>query len=337
MRKKKKKTYIFISRFNKIKRKQIRRAIAKKNWRYHHRIIRNLDNENNAFSVKFSGNLYLDDNKEHLFDKLSSAEKAPVVKLSFSNVRQVDIGSMLYIKAFCDFKRSQNHVVEISCLAKNRKMQQILQHMKLKDYGLGITFDDIKCWTVLEWHGNTKENYGKVLMQKILPSVLKDKIPSNEFSRIASGLHELLSNCSEHAYNDYDDFKGYYLIAGEYNNENTGRSNEFTFCIIDMGQGFRASLRQNSLMKKLLFNFGTNTDKDLLKAAVEGKFNADISKNSGRGTGLPAVRKNVDLINGSLSIYSDNGTYIRRHGAERLKNRRNAIIGSIITVTLPIN
>lgn len=244
---------------------------------------------------------------------------------------------MLYIKAFIDYKTKLGGYIKISCSPQNVKMRQILQHMKLKDYGINITYSDIKCWNVREWHESSHENYGKVLMEEILPSVLENKFPSKEFSRIASGLNELLSNCSEHAYNDEDLFKGYYLIAGEYDNMDTGKSNEFSFCIIDMGQGFRASLHKNSGFNKFFGDIGILSDEKLIKEAVDSRFNANKVKNSGRGTGLPAVKKSVEIVNGGLHIYSDAGTYMLNADKERLKKRMYDIIGSIITVNLPIN
>lgn len=339
MTKKRRKRHILLSRSFKIHRKQIRRAVSKKNWKYHHKkqIIHGRTEKKTVLKIKFSGNMYLADSKEHFFKKINPAKDASSVAFSFSDVKNVDVGSMLYIKAFVDYKKAQRCNVKISCSEKNRKMRQILQHMKLRDYGLNITFNDIKCWTVREWDENAHENYGKVLMNEILPVVLENKFPSEEFSSIASGLNELLSNCSEHAYTEHDLFKGYYLIAGEYDNIETGKSNEFSFCIIDMGQGFRSSLHKNTKFMKIIRDFGLFSDENLIKEAVDSNFNANKDKNSGRGTGLPAVKKSVEIVNGGLHIYSDTGTYMLRSGKERLVSRSCNIIGSIIMVSLPIN
>lgn len=339
MRKKQRKRYIPIPKSLKILQKQIRKAIAKKNRRYHHRNQRwgQETEKKTFFKIKFNENLYLSDKKEQVFAKINSAKDVTDVSFSFSDVKKVDVGSMLYIKAFVDYKKALGHTVKISCSETNTKMRQILQHMKLRDYNLGVTFSDIKCWTVKEWYGNAKDNYGKVLMQEILPTVLEGKFPSSEFSRIASGLHELLANCSEHAYTEDCNFKGYYLIAGEYENTSIGKSNEFSFCIIDMGQGFRSSLHKNSVFQNVISTFGISSDEYLIEAAVKGKFNADTTKTKGRGTGLPAVRKSVEMVKGSLHIYSDAGTYLFNNNIERVKKRTNDIIGSIITVSLPIN
>ncbi len=339
MHKRRKRRCSLISKSYKIQRKQIRRAKAKKNWKYHHKkqIIQGARGNEYIYSIRFSGNLYLADAKEHFFTKINPAKNASSVAFSFSDVKSVDVGSMLYIKAFVDYKKAQRCNVKISCSEKNRKMRQILQHMKLRDYGLNITFNDIKCWTVKEWHGNDRVNYGKVLIREILPTVLEGKFPSNEFSRIASSLHELLSNCSEHAYTIHDEFRGYYLIAGEYENIEKGKSNTFSFCIIDMGQGFRASLHKNSMFLKVISSLGFLSDELLIESAVKGKFNADTSKTQGRGTGLPAVRRSVETVKGSLHIYSDAGTYMFNNRHEVSKKRSNGIIGSIITVSLPIN
>ena len=339
MHKRRKRRCSLISKSYKIQRKQIRRAKAKKNWKYHHKkqLIQGARGNEYIYSIRFSGNLYLADAKEHFFTKINPAKNASSVAFSFSDVKSVDVGSMLYIKAFVDYKKAQRCNVKISCSEKNRKMRQILQHMKLRDYGLSISCNDIRCWTVREWHGNDRENYGKVLMREILPAVLKGKFPSSEFSRIASGLHELLSNCSEHAYSEDYSFKGYYLIAGEYENTNSEKSNEFSFCIIDMGQGFRSSLHKNSKFQNIISSFGIYSDEHLIEAAVNGKFNADTTKTQGRGTGLPAVRRSVETVNGSLHIYSDAGTYMFNNRHEAVRKRTNDIIGSIITVNLPIN
>ncbi len=339
MTKKRNQKHFYVSRSEKKNLKSIRKAIAKKNWWYHNkvRLIRECKDAVHLETIKFSNNLYLASSDEQIFKKIKTAENLSAVRFSFSNVKSVDVGSMLYIKAFIDYKTKNGDCIEISCSSENLKMRQILQHMGLKDYGLNITFKDIKCWNIREWHENTHENYGKVLMTEILPTVLEDKFPSEEFSRIASGLNELLSNCSEHAYTESDSFKGYYLIAGEYDNVETGKSNEFSFCIIDMGQGFRTSLHKNTGFNKFFGNIGILPDEKLIKEAVDSRFNANKEKNSGRGTGLPAVKKSVEMIKGGLHIYSDTGTYMLNAGTERLRSRSCSIIGSIITVSLPIN
>lgn len=339
MARKNRKTHIYISQAQKKNKSNIKRAIAKKNWWYHNkaRIIRESQHTEHFVTIKFSHHLYLASQDEQLFKKIKSVKNQPAVNFSFSNVKSVDVGSMLYIKAFIDYKIKKGDSVKVSCVSDNSKMRQILQHMGLKDYGMSITYSDIKCWNVREWHENTHENYGKVLMTEILPAVLENKFPSKEFSRIAMGLNELLSNCSEHAYTEDDLFKGYYLIAGEYDNIETGKSNEFSFCIIDMGQGFRSSLHKNTGFQKFIGDFGILADEKLIKEAVDSRFNANKEKNSGRGTGLPAVKKSVETVKGGLHIYSDRGTYMLNAGTERLKSRKCDIIGSIITVNLPIN
>lgn len=284
--------------------------------------------------LKFPERLYLGDKSEVLFELINSVQNETAVWFNFSRVKHISVGSALYIKAYID-SHKRNQAIRISCSKDNQKMREVLQHMKLKDYELQIKHKDINCWTFREWTKNNPENYGKVLMEEIFPKILKNRIASDKFSEIASGLHEVISNCAEHAYLETDQFTGYYFIAGEYENSD-GKSNKFTFCIIDMGQGFRASLGKNNLFSEIKNKLRLETDADLITAAVNGRFNADPNDNSGRGTGLPAVKENVQSIGGTLNISSGFGAF-SYDTEERQYNRKNATIGSIITVNLPIS
>ena len=287
--------------------------------------------------IKFPRKLYLESETEEIFYFISKAEKIEKPILDFSQVEQIDIGSALYIKAFYDFLYNAGREPIIICSPKNHKMRQILQHIGVTDYRLRITFNDIKCWAVREWHTKSTVNYGQVLYQEILPNVLKGKIPSKKFSRIASDLQELLLNCNEHAYIEKDTFTNFYLIGGEYQTDSE-KSNTFSFCILDYGQGFKSSLGKNTFFDKIKSNFNPNSDSELLRAATQGIFNASKRKYSGRGTGLPAVAENVKLIGGTLYIYSDKGSFvIKAKGEEKLCDRKYLIKGSIIEVILPIN
>lgn len=285
-------------------------------------------------TIKFPQSLYLSDPKEYIFEKICYAQNLENVNFNFSMVKNISIGSALYIKAYVDsHKEKQN--IRISCSVKNKKMREILQHIELKNYNISITHKDILCWTFRSWTKNNPENYGKLMFNEILPKVLKNKVPSEEFSELASNLHELLCNCAEHAYTKNDIFTGYYFIAGEYENKN-GKSNKLSFAIIDMGQGFRASLRKNSKFSIVKQKLNIESDEYLLKAAVDGEFNADSKPNSGRGTGLTDVKRNIKKIKGTLNICSDYG-YYSYENRECLIHKKNATLGSIITVNLPIN
>lgn len=328
-----------ISKSEKQRRKELRRATKRKNWWYHHkrRVIADATGRARLHIIQLPKSVYLLTPDEKIFQIINEAENKERICFKFSTVQNIDVGSMLYIKAFIDKKKAEGVDVRVSCAKQNSKMRQILQHMKLKNYNLHITYNDIRCWTVKEWHGYSEENYVKVFMEETLPNVLEGKIPNENFAGIASSLTELLANCSEHAYLKGDNFKGYFLIAGEYENIIHGKSNGFSFCILDMGQGFRGSLHKNTQFNNVIKQLGILSDDKIIKAAVEGKFNANTDKTAGRGTGLPDVKKKVESINGSLHIYSNKGTYLYNNGNETLKMRNYAVIGSIITVTLPIN
>ena len=313
--------------------KEIRKAIKKRNKRLHN--IKGRIQERIKYTVvKFPENLYIEDSSEILIRKINEISSEDNVRFNFSQIKNISVSSALYIKAYIDSHKDLQNI-KISCKESNLKMREILQHMKLKNYGLKISHKDISCWTFKQWAKNNPENYAKIFMEEIFPKVLQDRVVSNMFSEIASGLHELLVNCCEHAYTEDTGFTGYYFIAGEYENSN-GRSNEFTFCVIDMGQGFRASLQKNTGFAKIKERLGLEQDKDLIKAAVEGRFNANPDKNSGRGTGLPAVKEKVNLIDGVLKIYSDYGIFKSNKNGDSCYERENSIIGSMITVSLPI-
>lgn len=313
--------------------KNIIKATKKRNKRLHS--IKGRIKEHVTYSiVRFPEDLYIEDSSEILIRKINEISSKDNVRFNFSQVKNISVSSALYIKAYIDsHKNLQN--IKISCKESNLKMREILQHMELKNYGLNISHKDISCWTFRQWTKNNPENYSKIFMEEVFPKVLQNRVVSERFSDIASGLHELLANCCEHAYMDGNVFTGYYFIAGEYENDN-GKSNEFTFCIIDMGQGFRASLQKNTGFAKIKERLGLEQDKDLIKAAVEGRFNANPDRNSGRGTGLPAVKEKVKLIDGVLKIYSDCGIFKFDKNGDNCYERKNSIIGSMITVSLPI-
>ena len=273
-----------------------------------------------------------------VFSLIETAEEKDNIALDFSRTKNIDIGSAIYVKAFVDSLKDRGYKYQVVCLAKNKKMRQILQHIGIKNYGIAITHSDIKCWEIRSWHKNDKVNYGKVMMEDILPRVLKDKSVSAQFSDIAASLQELLSNCAEHAYIETDQYKNYYLIAGEYTRE-YDKSNMFTFCIIDRGQGFRATLEKKGSFKRLIENFISAPDANLLKAAVEGKFTSKKGggETAGRGTGLSNVAEGIKDINGYLCVYSDKGWYaITRKKEEHLSDGKTKIKGSVIEMGLPI-
>ena len=226
--------------------------------------------------------------------------------------------------------------------SQNRKMRQILQHVGIKNYNIKkITYPDIKCWYIKSWKKNAEINIGKIIIEEILPHVFKDRVSSDEFKDITPSLIEILSNCSEHAYLEHDKYKNYYLIAGEYENS-YGKSNSFTFCIIDRGQGFRSSLakNKNNFFVEIFKNLQSSEhDSDLLKAAINGE---DTSKEgggklAGRGTGLSNVVENIRTIGGSFCVYSDRGSYKVSQYKDTPRERKIPIKGAIIEMILPIN
>lgn len=330
--------------FNKHKIEKSKRSCRRKKLKQH-KYAFEVEQHNRLLSnsevVKFPENLYLADACGNIFSLIAEAEGKDDVILDFSQTKRIDIGSAVYIKAFVDNQNNNGKKCQIECLSTNRKMREILQHVNIKNYGLNITYPDIKCWEVRIWQKGDKVNYGGVMMKEILPKVLKNKIPSNEFSDIAASLQEILSNCSEHAYSENDEYKNYYLIAGEYENLYK-KSNLFTFCIVDRGQGFRASLEKKSFFYRLQASLGLKTDSDLLRAAVEGRMTSvkGGGEIAGRGTGLSYAVESIRNIGGSFYAYSDKGYYeIRRQIDENIekKERKFAIKGSIIEMMLPIN
>lgn len=289
--------------------------------------------------VVFPEKLYLESEDEKIVKYINEAEKLDKPNFDFSKVMSIDVGSALYVKAYIDYVKETKKEYKISCSTKNQKMRQILQHMNIFDYGIEITHEDIMCWEMRTWSIENKENYGKIMMKEILPKVLKGKVPSEEFAQIAGNLNELLANCSEHAYTEKYFFRNFYLIAGEYKTEKEA-SNTFSFCILDSGQGFKSSISNYGTFDKLLSSLTSmgKPDSELLKATVDGKFNADKNKNSGRGTGLSEVAKSVKMIRGDMYLYSDKGCFnITSDGEEILRERKNKAIGSIIEIILPIS
>ena len=289
--------------------------------------------------IIFCENLFLESDDEKIFKYINSIENIQNPTLDFSGTKNIDVGSALYIKAYCDYLKHIAKDFKIYCSPKNQKMRQILQHLEIYNYNLKITHKDVNCWVLKKWDSEHRENYGKVMMEEILPNVLKDKIPSKEFSKIAGSLHELLANCSEHAYTDEYILKNYYLIAGEYKTQ-YGSSNRFSFCILDIGQGFKKSISNYGKFNQFLDIIGKNQQPDstLLKKTIEGTFNANKDKRSGRGTGLSEVAKNVKIIEGCLYLYSDKGCFnIINGNQENLRERKAPLKGSIIEIILPIS
>ena len=291
--------------------------------------------------IRFPRELFLEKNNgEDIFALIEGALNKEYAILDFSDTKCVDIGSMCYIRAFVDYLQYIGKKYCIECLYKNRKMRQILQHVGIKDYKFAnITYADIKCWYVRAWKKHCNEvNIGKEIMEKILPRVLENRIPSSEFENITPSLIEILSNCAEHAYLDDDEYNNYYLIAGEYENANHKRSGTFAFSIVDLGQGFRSSLeKKHSLFK-------SDEDSKLLEGAINGKLTSKIGggKDSGRGTGLLSVLDYIKDIGGSLHAYSDKGFYklYRLDDGQKdtfSRDRKTKMKGSIIEIGLPIS
>lgn len=288
--------------------------------------------------VTFPERLYLASEDEAIFDLIKAAEEKDNIYLDFSKTKFIDIGSSIYIRAFIDHLNDEKKRHKILCWPKNKKMRQILKHIGVYNYNIRVIYPDIKCWEIKSWYKNDNVNYGKVMMEEILPKVLEGKVASQKFSYIASSLQEILSNCSEHAYTEDDEYKNYYLIAGEYEDPKYVKSNSFAFCILDRGQGFRSSLEKKSVFYKSCAKLGIKTDSDLLKAAIEGKITSKAGgKSTGRGTGLANVVDNVKTIKGSFYAYSDKGSYEVNLKKEQTRERKICIKGAILEMILPIN
>lgn len=284
--------------------------------------------------IRFPRELFLEKNNgEDVFALMAKALTEKYVILDFSDTRYVDIGSMCYILAFINYLKSKRKGYKIECISDNKKMRQILHHVDIKKYNLtNITYADIKCWYVRSWEKHDNDvNIGKEIMEKILPKVLKNRIPSSEFENITPSLIEMLSNCAEHAYSEDDEYNTYYLIAGEYENTNHKRSGTFAFSIVDLGQGFRSSLEKEHGFS------GNDEDSNLLSAAINGEMTSETGggKDYGRGAGLISVLDYIKKIGGSLHAYSDKGFYkLCRLDAVSI-DRKTKMKGSIIEIGLP--
>lgn len=295
----------------------------------------------NGNVIRFPERLFLDQNGyDGVFSLMKEIEDKDFVVLDFSETKYVDIGSICYIRAFMDYIKNEKKGHKVKCWYQNKKMRQILQHVGIKDYKFrNITYPDIKCWYVRVWKKDDQINMGKEIMENILPKVLNNRIMSDEFKNITPSLIEILSNCSEHAYPEEDKYNSYYLIAGEYENINHERSGDFGFAVVDLGQGFRSSLkkRHNILV--------VDDDSKLLEDAINGKITSKEGggKDLGRGTGLLSVLNYIKRIGGSLHAYSDKGLYevyrSNNSGDGMMsfrKDRKVRMKGSIIEIGLPL-
>ncbi len=103
--------------------------------------------------IKFSKELYIDDPSEELIRKINEISPTDNIRLNFSAVQKISVSSALYIKAYVDSRKELQNI-KISCSKNNKKMREILQHMKLKNYNLRISHKDIKCWSFKQWSKN---------------------------------------------------------------------------------------------------------------------------------------------------------------------------------------
>ena len=325
----------------KLKRKYKRKKLKKKKYKLEYKL--ELEEYRRCVAVNevitFPERLNLAHEDEAIFALINTVEEKNNAVLDFSETNFIDIGSALYIKAFIDHLKDEEKQYKILCSPKNKKMRQILKHIGVRNYKIKVVYPDIKCWEIRTWGKHDNVNYGKVMMEEILPKVLEGKVASEKFSYIASSLQEILSNCSEHAYTEDDEYKNYYLIAGEYEDPKYIKSNSFTFCILDRGQGFRSSLEKKSFFGTMREKLGIETDSDLLQAAIEGRLTSKAGgKSAGRGTGLANVVENVKSINGSFYAYSDKGCYeINRQKGQICRERKIRIKGAIVAMIFPIN
>lgn len=260
---------------------------------------------------------------------LNEAELESFPAISFNKTERIDISAGIYLKAFFDHIKIEGEGYKIICSKSNRKIREVLQYLGIKNYKHKISHADILCWDLNYWDvdDNKELNFSKILMEEILPKTLHGKVPSKDFSSIASALQEVLSNCLEHAYDDKDIFKRFYLYAGEYLN-----TDSFTFCVLDRGCGFKKSLEQRDLK----FNQKAfPSEGRLIKAAVDGQSGAGSPKD-GRGEGLKSVLEKTKKLNGRFSIYSGIGYYSFRNNKESIGDRTANVKGSLISLTVPI-
>lgn len=109
--------------------------------------------------------------------------------------------------------------------------------------------------------------------------------------RLYSLISELMTNTTQHAYNNTSEFMRYWYIYAE----NTDECVQFVF--LDTGAGIPATVRKKPL-ESVYKMFSNKSDAGLISSALKGDFRTETNERH-RGRGLPGIRE--DASSGRLT------------------------------------
>ena len=191
-------------------------------------------------------------------------------------------------------------------------------------------YSDITCWSVYVLDKETQRllDLGRELNDTILPNCSSaNKRIEAIFKDLRSVISESVYNCAEHAYPEFCvGFSKWYLGIGEYPD-----TNKYSFCVYDMGQGFKASMEANSIWR--IVQGSLSTESDWIQRAVSGVSGVEQGKKLGRGQGLKTAVELITNNSGQIEIISGRGYYkstIHNHN-----DRQVELVGSMISFYVP--
>lgn len=172
-------------------------------------------------------------------------------------------------------------------------------------------YDEIKHKTILKVETGTDTN--SPLAGDIISFALKslNEKPSYSSRRSYSNIIEAMSNTNNHAYNENEKIKKWYLMA-LYDEE----SNKVSFSFLDSGYGIVATVK-----KRNIENFGIYSHVNILESALNGNIYNNRSQTGliERGKGLPSIYSsfqsghtdNLVIISNKAFFDAKNNQYIK--------------------------
>lgn len=266
------------------------------------------------------------------------------IHLSFKlDVMNISAAGMLLLYAEV-YRKIEAGGTKITCnYPADTKAEQVLQHIGFfKKIGKKEHFTqdeiqkadkDVRSWHVLDGSIEDLKDPAKIMgfLKEITEPV------SNDTNKINIATTELIANVAEHAYGE-NDMPKCWIIFGK-----AEEGKHLTIVVGDMGRTIPTTMKEHdaieemrarkdfSALKKIFAN-----DSNLIKYATSMKGTRTMKTH--RGKGLEDAIRNIEELQGYLSIYSRKGLYKTHLPRKEKRGWKNMFIqGTIVEMTIPLN
>lgn len=300
----------------------------------------------NNFIIDYDIDIYRKDCREELSEICQRIREfsGNHMKIFFKLGRmKISAAGMLLLYAEV-YRKIEAGGTKITCnYPTDEKAEQVLQHIRFFEK-IGkierIPADeilkadkDVHSWHVLD--GSTEDLKHPAKIMGFLKEITEPV--SNDTNKINVAITELIANVAEHAYGE-NDMPKCWIIFGK-----AEEGQHLTIVVGDTGRTIPTTMKEHGAIKEMrarkdftaLKKIMAN-DSNLIKYATSMKGTRTMEAH--RGKGLENAIRNIEELQGYLSIYSGEGLYKTYLPREKRRDWKNMFIqGTIVEMTIPIN